>query len=257
MPESPAQTASPALLPRVLVSLATYNEVENLRALVLGIRREVPHAHILVIDDASPDGTAQVAEALMKELPFVFLIQRSGKLGLGSAIVCAMKYAVENGYEYHVNMDADGSHAPRFVPGLLAGMDRVDVMIGSRYVPGAGVEGEFGFGRKFMSTGINLYARTLLGLRTKDNSGSFRCYRVAKLRLIDFASIRAQGYAFMEEILFWCRTVGCTFEETPIRFENRRGGESKLRAGEAVKALEVMLGLGIDRALGRLPKGTR
>jgi dolichol-phosphate mannosyltransferase len=256
---APAPQKASLDAPRVLVSLATYNEAENLRDLVLGIRHEAPHADILVIDDASPDGTARVAEALMRELAGgrLFLIQRSGKLGLGTAIVCAMKYAIENGYEYYLNLDADGSHPPRFIPALLDGMKRVDVMIGSRYVPGGGVEGEFGFKRRFMSTGINLYARTLLGLHTKDNSGSFRCYRVSKLAKIDFSFIRSKGYAFQEEILFWCRLAGCTFDETPILFENRRGGKSKLHAGEAVSALQVMLGLGIDRALGRLPKAAR
>lgn len=238
---------------RTLVSLATYNEIENLRALVLGIREAAPYVHILVIDDNSPDGTAGVAEELMREREGIFLIKRPGKLGLGTAVVCAMKYAVENGYDYYVNMDADFSHPPRFIPALVAGMDRVDVMIGSRYVAGGGVEGEFGFRRRFMSTGINMYARTLLGLRTRDNSGSFRCYRVSKLQKIDFSWIRSKGYSFMEEILFWCRVVGCTFDETPILFENRRGGTSKLNSAEAIKALQVMLGLGVDRALGRLP----
>jgi dolichol-phosphate mannosyltransferase len=247
----------PKSSPKVLVSLATYNEADNLRPLVLAIRETVPHAHVLVIDDASPDGTAKIAEALTHELPGVFLIQRSGKLGLGTAVVRAMQYAIDQGYDHYVNMDADFSHPPRFIPALLAGMDRVDVMIGSRYVPGGGVEGEFGLRRKFMSTGINTYARLLLGLRTRDNSGSFRAYRVSKLRLIDFSWIRSKGYSFMEEILFWCRSVGCTFDETPILFENRRGGESKLHAGEALRALEVMLGLGVDRLLGRLPVAAR
>ncbi len=247
------QTPSSGVAPRALVSLATYNEVENLRPLVLAIRDTVPDAHVLVIDDASPDGTAEVAEELMRDLPGVFLVRRPGKLGLGTAVVRAMQYAIENGYDHYVNMDADFSHPPRFIPALIAGMERVDVMIGSRYVPGGGVEGEFGLRRKFMSTGINMYARALLGLKTRDNSGSFRCYRVSKLRLIDFSWIRSRGYSFMEEILFWCRTVGCTFDETPILFENRRGGQSKLHSGEAVKALGVMLGLGVDRALGRLP----
>jgi dolichol-phosphate mannosyltransferase len=251
---SPAVAASPAAKPSVLVSLATYNEAENLRPLVLGIRAAAPHAHIVVIDDASPDGTAKVAEDLARELEGVFLIRRSGKLGLGTAVVRGMKYAIENDYDFFLNMDADGSHPPRFIPAILAGMSRVDVMIGSRYVAGGGVEGEFGFRRRFMSTGINVYARTMLGLRTRDNSGSFRCYRVSKLRLIDFSWIRSKGYSFMEEILFWCKVVGCTFDETPILFENRRAGVSKLHAGEAVKALEIMLSLGVDRALGRLPR---
>jgi dolichol-phosphate mannosyltransferase len=250
MPE-PSSTAGPP--PRALVSLATYNEVENVRPLVVAIRETVPHAHVVIIDDSSPDGTAKVAEALTRELPGVFLISRPGKLGLGTAMVRAMQYAIDNGYDHFINMDADFSHPPRFMPALIAGMERVDVMIGSRYVPGGGVEGEFGLRRKFMSTGINMYARALLGLRTRDNSGSFRCYRVSKLRLIDFSWIRSKGYSFQEEILFWCRNVGCTFDETPILFENRRRGESKLNSGEAVKALEIMLGLGVDRALGRLP----
>jgi dolichol-phosphate mannosyltransferase len=257
MPDSVAQKVAPAPLPRVLVSLATYNEVECLRALVLGIRAEVPHVDILVVDDASPDGTSKLAEELMREHKGIFLIRRSGKLGLGTAIVCAMKYAIENGYELYVNMDADGSHPPRFIPALIAGMEKVDVMIGSRYVEGGGVEGQFGLKRKFMSTGINVWARTTLGLETRDNSGSFRCYRVAKLAKLDFDWIRSKGYSFQEEILFWCKTVGCTFDETPILFENRRGGKSKLVPSEAIKALEIMLGLGVDRALGRLPSGAK
>lgn len=253
---SPAPVHWSAGEPRTLVALATYNEVENLRPLVESIRRVAPHVDILVIDDNSPDGTAAVAEDLAREQGGIFLIKRPGKLGLGTAVVRAMKYAIENGYDYYLNMDADFSHPPRFIPALLAGMSRVDVMIGSRYVAGGGVEGEFGLRRRFMSTGINMYARALLGLRTRDNSGSFRCYRVSKLAKIDFSWIRSEGYSFMEEILFWCRQVGCTFDETPILFENRRGGRSKLNSGEAVKALKIMLEIGIDRVLGRVRVGT-
>jgi dolichol-phosphate mannosyltransferase len=239
--------------PRVLVSLATYNEASNLEPLVETIRQFAPKAHVLVIDDNSPDGTGQIADRLAATLPDVHVIHRTGKLGLGTAIVAAMKFAVLHDYDFYLNLDADFSHPPRFIPDLLLGMERVDVMIGSRYIPGGAVEGQFDFRRKFMSTGINMYARLLLGLYTKDNSGSFRCYRVAKLRRIDFAWVRSKGYSFQEEILFWCKRVGCTFAETPILFENRRGGTSKLNKGEAVRALEIMLGLGIDRLLGRLP----
>ena len=124
-------------------------------------------------------------------------------------------------------------------------------MIGSRYVPGGGVEGEFNFKRKFMSTGINMYARMLLGLKSRDNSGSFRCYRVSKLALIDPARIRSRGYSFQEEVLFWCRMAGCRMAETPILFENRRAGYSKITRREAVDALRIILELGIARVLGR------
>jgi dolichol-phosphate mannosyltransferase len=126
-----------------------------------------------------------------------------------------------------------------------------DVMIGSRYVPGGGVEGEFNFKRKFMSTGINLYARLLLGLTTQDNSGSYRCYRVSKLALIDPARVRSRGYSFMEEILFWCRQAGCRFGETPILFENRRSGVSKINKKEAAVALWIIFRLGLARLLGQ------
>ena len=126
-------------------------------------------------------------------------------------------------------------------------MADVDVMIGSRYVPGGGVEGEFNLKRKFMSTGINMYARFFLGLRTRDNSGSYRCYRVEKLRQIDLNQVRSRGYSFMEEILYWCRSVGCKFGETPILFENRRSGYSKINTKEAIKALQIIFELGVDR----------
>ncbi len=242
------QTSTP---PRLLVSLATYNEAGNLRPLVETIREYAPHASILVIDDNSPDGTGRIADELKASLPEIDVIHRPGKQGLGTAVLAGMRYAIEHDFEHFLNLDADFSHPPRFIPALLAGMDNHDVMIGSRYVPGGGVEGEFNLKRKFMSTGINTYAKLFLGLKTKDNSGSFRCYRVSKLAQIDLGRIRSRGYSFMEEILFWCRQVGCRIGETPILFENRRSGISKINKAEAVKALYIILMLGVDRALGR------
>jgi dolichol-phosphate mannosyltransferase len=238
--------------PRLLVSLATYNEAGNLRDLVAEIHRYAPHAHVLVVDDGSPDGTGSIADALAAEQPgVVHVIHRSGKQGLGTAIMAAMRYAIDRDYEYYLNMDADFSHPPRYLPAILEGMDRHDVMIGSRYVPGGGVEGGFNLKRKFMSTGINLYARALMGLRTRDNSGSYRCYRVSKLRQIDLDAIRSRGYSFMEEILYWCKLVGCRMGETPILFENRRAGVSKINKAEAIKALWIIARIGAHRAIGR------
>ncbi len=236
---------------RLLVSLATFNESGNLRDLVAEIRCHAPHAAILIIDDNSPDGTGAIADELKATEPDIDVIHRAGKQGLGSAIIRAMRYAIEHGYDYYLNLDADFSHPPRFIPAILAGMAEHDVMIGSRYVPGGAVDGEFNLKRKFMSGGINWYARLLLGLKTKDNSGSFRCYRVSKLAQIDFDRIKSRGYSFMEEILFWCRQVGCRFGETPIRFENRRSGTSKINKAEAIKALAIILQLGVLRALGQ------
>jgi dolichol-phosphate mannosyltransferase len=243
--------AAPDETPGLLISLATYNEAENLRPLVEEIRRFAPSAAILITDDNSPDGTGQIADELAATLPAIHVIHRAGKLGLGTACLAAMRFAIDHGYELYLNLDADFSHPPHFIPALLAGMRDHDVMIGSRYIPGGGVEGEFNFKRKFMSTGINWYARLLLGLRTKDNSGSFRCYRVSKLAQIGLDRVRSRGYSFMEEILFWCRMVGCRMGETPILFENRRAGVSKINQREAIDALRIILALGIARALGR------
>jgi dolichol-phosphate mannosyltransferase len=249
VPDLSYDPASPA--PRLLVSLATYNESGNLRWMVETIREFAPLSSILIIDDNSPDGTGQIADALRAELADIHVIHRSGKLGLGTAMLEAMQFAIDQRYDYFLNLDADGSHPPRFIPALLEGMRDHDVMIGSRYIPGGSVEGEFNLKRKFMSTGINLYARLLLGLNTKDNSGSFRCYRVAKLAQIGLERIRSRGYSFQEEILFWCRVVGCRMGETPIRFENRRSGYSKINQREALEALKIILELGVARALGR------
>jgi dolichol-phosphate mannosyltransferase len=236
---------------RLLVSLAMYNEADNVRPLVLAIREVAPHSAILLIDDGSPDGTGAIADELARELPDITVVHRAGKQGLGSAIVLAMKHAIAGGYDYYLNLDADFSHPPRYIPDLLAGMADHDVMIGSRYVPGGKVSGEFGLRRKIMSAGINGLARVFLGLPTRDNSGSFRCYRVSKLAQLDLDGIRSRGYSFMEEILYLCRQVGCRFGETPITFEERRSGQSKLNKLEAARSAAIIVQLGLERVLAR------
>ena len=238
---------------KLLISLATYNEALNLEPLVEEIRRFAPQASILVVDDNSPDGTGEVAERLRATLPDFNVIHRGGKLGLGTATIQAMKFAIENDFEYLLNLDADFSHPPRFLPALLDGMRQNDIMIGSRYVEGGGVEGGFNLKRRLMSGGINWYARLLLGLKTRDNSGSFRCYRVAKLAEIDLNRVRSRGYSYLEEILFLCRQTGCRMGETPILFENRRAGYSKINMREVVEALIVILRLGVGRLAGKKP----
>jgi dolichol-phosphate mannosyltransferase len=235
---------------KLLVSLATYNEAGNLRPLVEAIRQHAPDCSILVIDDNSPDGTGRIADDLRGELPEIHAIHRPGKLGLGTATIAAMRYAIEHGFDHLLNMDADFSHDPEYIPALRAGMADHDVMIGSRYVPGGGVEGGFTLKRRFMSSGINTYARLMLGLTSRDNSGAFRCYRVSKLAEIDFDRIRSRGYSFQEEILFWCQAVGCRIGETPIVFKDRRAGSSKINQREAISALWILAQLGVARRLG-------
>ncbi len=189
---------------RLLISLATYNEAGNLKSLVDTIRSYAPDCWIVVIDDNSPDGTGQIADELSSSLPRIDVIHRQGKEGLGTAMLLAMRYAIASNFDYLINLDADFSHPPRFIPALRDGMRDHDVMIGSRYVPGGGVEGGFTLKRKLMSSGINSYARLMLGLTSKDNSGSYRCYRVSKLAEINLDQVRSRGYSFQEEILFWC-----------------------------------------------------
>lgn len=236
--------------PRALISLCTYNERENLAQIVPEIRTVAPGADILVVDDGSPDGTGALADEFAAADPHVRVLHREGKLGLGTAIVAAFRYAIEHGYDYALNLDADFSHPPRYIPDLLAAMDRADVAIGSRYVEGGRIEG-WGWKRHFMSRGINTYARLLLDLPTRDNSGSFRCYRVSKLWELDFDRIRAQGYAFMEEILSRLKRAGCRFVEVPITFEERRHGSSKIDWREAAQALWVIFRLGLENATSR------
>lgn len=238
-----------------LVTVATYNEMENLPRLVEEIFRFVPDADVLVIDDNSPDGTGQWCQEQQADNPRIACLHRPGKLGLGTATIAGMKYARERGYRFMLNMDADFSHPPKYLPALLAGMDPpnqppIDVMIGSRYIAGGGVEG-WPLKRRLMSRAVNLYARWLLGLRPKDCSGAFRCYRSEALARLDFDAIESRGYSFQEEILWRLKRLGARFGETPIVFVERQHGVSKIDAGEAVAALRIILALGVRNLLRR------
>ncbi|MCB9954170.1 MAG: polyprenol monophosphomannose synthase [Planctomycetaceae bacterium] len=235
---------------RTLVTLCTYNERENIELLLPEIWQHLPEAHVLVVDDNSPDGTGEYVASLQPTHPNLHLLQRAGKLGLGTATVAAFQYGIDNGFDLLANLDADFSHPPRFLPALVRGVESFDVAIGSRYVSGGKVDG-WGLGRHFMSRSINLYARLMLGLSTKDNSGSFRCYRVNKLAEFDWSKSRAKGYAFQEEILFRLKNVGCTFTEVPIHFEERRFGHTKISWKEAVSAGIVLCQLRLESFLPR------
>lgn len=232
-------------MPPLLITLCTYNERENIEQLIPEILGYVPEASILIVDDNSPDGTGKFADELAASDPRVRVLHRPGKQGLGTATVAAFQYGIEHAFDLLLNLDADFSHPPRFIPDLVAAAHGHDVAIGSRYVSGGSVVG-WGPKRHLMSRGINLYARCLLGLSTRDNSGSFRCYRVEKLREIDWSRARAKGYAFQEEILFRLRRVGATFVEVPIRFEERRYGQTKINWKEAVSAAWVLVRLRLE-----------
>jgi dolichol-phosphate mannosyltransferase len=232
---------------RALVMTATYNEIDNLPLLVDAVFAVTPQVDFLVIDDNSPDGTGAWCNSKAADDKRVHCLHRTGKLGLGTAIIAGMKYAIEHGYDYVLNVDADFSHHPRYIPAMLnmepAAGKPVDVMIGSRYVPGGGTEG-WPLKRKLMSRAVNLYARWLLWLWPKDVSGGYRCYRVSKLKELDFDAIRSRGYSFQEEVLWMLRRCGANFAETPIIFADRERGQSKINRKEAWAAMRIILQLG-------------
>jgi len=242
---------------RVLVAVATYNEIENLPGLVKEIFAALPQADLLVVDDNSPDGTGGWCDQKAAEDPRLRCLHREGKLGLGTAILAAMDYATREGYDFLLTMDADFSHPPRYLPDLLRGMnppegEPMDVMIGSRYVSGGGAEG-WPLSRHLMSRAVNTYARWMLGLPARDCSGNFRCYRTSILRLLDPGAVRSRGYSFQEEILWHLKRLGARFAETPIVFVDRRYGTSKIDMREAVSALWIIFRLGVSSLLPRRP----
>jgi dolichol-phosphate mannosyltransferase len=233
---------------RLLVTLCTYNERENLGALIPEIWQYAPAADVLVIDDNSPDGTGLVADNWSARDKRIHVMHRPSKLGLGTATLAAFRHALENDYTLLLNLDADFSHHPRFIPPLLALMDVCDVAIGSRYVTGGRIVG-WGWWRHVMSRCINFYARTLLRLSTRDCSGAFRCYRLNKLRGLDFDRFIARGFALQQEMLYRCRRIGCRLGETPIVFEDRRSGNSKINLRESLAAGWIILRLALCRSV--------
>lgn len=237
------------VFPRILISIATYNERDNLAPLVREIHAVAPLADVLVIDDHSPDGTGRLADELARSDPRIHVLHRPGKLGLGTAILAGVRYALQHGYDLFVNMDADFSHHPRYLPALLAGMQQHDVMIGSRYVPGGGAL-HWPWSRRLMSGGINALVRLLLRIPARDSSGGYRCYRVSKLRRTDLDGLLSRGYSFQQELLYRCRRAGCSIGETPIIFENRRAGASKVNFKEAFRSMAVICWIGVRALFG-------
>jgi dolichol-phosphate mannosyltransferase len=235
--------------PRILVSLATYNERDNLAPLIQEIRQAVPTADVLVIDDNSPDGTGDLAERLAVDDPHIRVMHRAGKLGLGTAILAGMRYALDENYDFLVNMDADFSHHPRYLPAILAGMNRNDVMIGSRYIKGGGTV-NWPLSRRLLSGGVGLVVRLLMRIPARDTSGAYRCYRISKLRQAQLERVRSRGYSFQQEVLYRCRKAGCKIGETPIIFENRRAGASKVNPREAARSMAMIVSIGLAAFFG-------
>lgn len=240
----------------VLVAVPTYNESEGISQLITrllaGTGAEVD---VLVVDDASPDGTAGVVRRHAEDSPRIHLLERPAKLGLGSAYLTAFRWALERGYWAVVEMDADLSHDPLAVPTLLTALDGADLVIGSRYVPGGRIE-NWGTLRRLLSRGGNLYAALFLGFGITDSTSGFRAYKVDGLREQDLGSIRAEGYAFQIEMTRRIHLSGGRIVEVPITFVERTSGRSKLSRRIVLEAVWRVAAWGIeDRFRKRRPQG--
>jgi dolichol-phosphate mannosyltransferase len=231
---------------RVLVAVATYNEIENLPGLIEAIHDRLPAADILVVDDNSPDGTGNWCDERAKTDSQLKCLHRSGKLGLGSATLAAVRFAIDESCDVLVTMDADWSHDPEYLPALVAAVDGADVALGSRYCDQGAIEG-WPLSRRILSRGMNWLSGLMLRLPIRDASGAFRAYRLATLKKIDLDAIHSAGYSYLEEILWHLHRAGATFVEVPITFRERRAGRSKINAREAVDKISTLLRLSMGR----------
>lgn len=245
---------------RVLVVLPTYNEASNIERMLSSVREALPDAGILVVDDASPDGTADIAEREAKELGGIDVLRRQRKSGLGSAYRAGFRWGLEREFDAFVEMDSDFSHDPKALPGLVAPVyEGVDLSVGSRYVRGGEIP-NWSVGRRLISRGGNIYADLLLGLGVKDSTAGFRAYSATILREIDLAEVRAEGYGFQIEMVRQVLEHGGEVAEVPIRFVDRVEGESKMSTRIVIEAFALVTwwaGQRFARSLGRFGRRVR
>jgi dolichol-phosphate mannosyltransferase len=239
----------------VWIVLPTYNEAENLTPVIAAILRALPSATILVVDDASPDGTGDLADGLAAVDPRILVRHRRAKQGLGRAYLDGFQIALEGGARTIVQMDADFSHDPATLPALVGPVagDRADLVIGSRYTEGGGVV-DWGLGRRVVSRGGSLFARTVLGLPSHDLTGGFKAWRAATLAAVPFDGVHAGGYVFQIEMTFRASRAGARIREVPITFRDRRVGQSKMSRRIIVEALVVVCQLRAEELRGRFSR---
>lgn len=222
---------------RAVVCIPTYNEAGNLRAIVAAVLEADARVDVLVVDDNSPDGTGAIADALAQEDGRVQVLHRAEKQGLGRAYVHAFHVCLQRGYRFILEMDADFSHDPRFLPSLLdAAQTNTDLVLGSRYVPGGGTV-NWGRMRRLISRAGSLYARTILGVEVRDLTGGFKCFRREVLEGIDLPTVESDGYSFQIELTVRALRAGFRVRELPIIFEDRRVGHSKMSSAIVLEAL--------------------
>jgi dolichol-phosphate mannosyltransferase len=242
--------------------IPTYNEAANLERIVSASRLELERAaagrfRILIVDDNSPDGTGRLADELVKHDDVVEVLHRPAKAGLGRAYLAGFAHAMANGAETLIEMDADFSHDPAYLPELIKAAESADLVLGSRYVPGGGVR-DWGILRQLVSRGGGLYARLVLGVSVRDLTGGFKCINRAVLEAIDLPSVRAEGYVFQIEVTYRAIKAGFTVREVPIVFADRVAGTSKMSARIALEAMVRVPGIKREsaRALARRERVT-
>ena len=250
--DNSAKGGGPGIPTGPAVVIPTYNESENIIRLVREIFALPGGVHCVVVDDNSPDGTGPLLDSEAAIEPRLHVVHRPAKLGLGTAHIAGIRRAAELGLDPIGTMDADFSHHPRYIPDLLKGLKDADMMIGSRYVPGGGTV-DFKLHRRMLSRGANGFARTLLGLTANDCTAGFRFYRREVLASIDLDAIFSNGYSFLIEMLFNVQSKGWKVGETPISFEDRREGVSKISRKEIGKAIYTVVRLFAQR--GRVRRG--
>jgi len=240
-------------MPRAVLCLPTYNEMENLESMIRELAGvlDTSKDRVLVIDDASPDGTGEIADRLAAELPWVSVLHREHKEGIGPAYIAGFRWALAAGAELVLEMDCDFSHTPADVPRLIEAADDADLVLGSRYAPGGGTE-NWGLVRRFVSRGGCLYAQVLLGMRVRDLTGGFKCFRRSALEAIDLDALSAHGYAFQIETTYRIHRVGLRVQEVPITFVERRAGASKMTGSIVAEAIWKVPLLRLRALTGRL-----
>jgi dolichol-phosphate mannosyltransferase len=237
-------------VPKAVVCLPTYNELENLEPMLRALGDK--NVRVLVIDDNSPDGTGRLADRLAQQLDYVDVLHRERKEGLGPAYLAGFRRALSDGAELVLEMDCDFSHDPNDVPRLLAAVEQgADLALGSRYVPGGGVR-NWGLIRRVISAGGSLYARVLLGVKVRDLTGGFKCYRRAALEAIDLDGVESKGYAFQIETTYRVLRAGFKVVEVPITFADREFGGSKMSRAIVAEAIWKVPGLRLAALLGRI-----
>jgi len=225
---------------KALVIIPTYNERDNVAAITAAAIAADPRLDVLIADDNSPDGTGQIADELAAKEPRIQVLHRAKKEGLGRAYLHAFAWGLERGYEYLVEMDADFSHDPKYLTPMLNEAEAgSDLVIGSRYVDGGGTV-NWGPGRKLLSRGGSLYARTILGVKLRDLTAGFVCFRRAVLQAIDLNAVKSSGYAFQIELKYRTLKAGFRVKEIPIVFEDRRVGQSKMSRKIFVEGLTMV-----------------